>query len=70
MTKKQLNNKRYLMGIGITIAIGFAYFEIVSIWNGPWNWERQLSVMGFAAILVYVSLLLTGLYFFYLQPAE
>jgi hypothetical protein len=50
MIKKQLNNKRYLMGIGITIAIVFAYFETVSIWNGPWNWERLLSGMGFAAI--------------------
>lgn len=65
MTKKQLNNKRHLMDIGITIAIVFAYFETASIWNGPWNWERLLSGMGFAAILVYVSLLLTGLYFFF-----
>jgi len=53
------------MGIGFTIAIVFAYFEIVSIWNGPWNWERLLSGMGFAAIMVYASLLLMGLYLFY-----
>lgn len=65
MTKKQLNNTRYLMGIGFTIAIVFAYSETISIWNGPWSWERLLSGTGLVAILIYATLLLAGLYLFY-----